>query len=85
MDRATAGRIGGLTTAARVPDTRTITDAARKGRWRRYLDQVPAEITDGGERIRRAEMLRRCDMIRMSEQAAKARRARKAARKDGEP
>jgi len=79
---AVAGRIGGLRRAALCIDNAAHTLPARAARWQRYLDQIPAEITDPAERTRRAEMLRRADMIQMSHRAALARQ--KAAKADAE-
>jgi len=82
---AACGRIGGLTTAAMTIDSRQLTEAARQARYQKYLDQVPAEITDPDERTRRADLLRRADMIRMSQKAAKARKLKaEAARLEAE-
>jgi hypothetical protein len=67
------GRIGGYTRAALAPTRESITEAARAARWQKYLDRVPAEITDPAERQRRAELLRRADMQRLSLKAAQAR------------
>lgn len=68
-----AGRIGGLRTAALSVDLKAHTKPARDARWQKYLDQVPAEITDPADRIARAERLRRADMIMLSRKAAAAR------------
>jgi hypothetical protein len=77
------GRIGGLTRAATTPDPRQITQQARHAQWQRFLDQIPAEVTDPAERQRRAELLRRAHMASLSLKAAtarsRARRARQAA------
>jgi hypothetical protein len=76
MSMSARGRIGGLTRAALAPDRQAITQPARDARMRRYLDQVPACITDPAERRRRAGLLQRADMVRMSALAAAARRRR---------
>lgn len=68
-----AGRIGGLRTAALTVDLKAHTKPARDARWQKYLDQVPAEITDEAERTARAERLRRADMIALSRKASAAR------------
>jgi hypothetical protein len=75
---AEAGRAGGRATAASAADRRSITKAARAGRWQRYLDRVPAGVTDPDERARQATELRRADMTRISHMAADARRKRPA-------
>lgn len=72
------GRIGGLTRAATADSTRDITAAANSANAKRYLDAVPASITDEAERERRAALLRRADMIRLSAKAAEARKRKKA-------
>lgn len=79
------GRIGGLRTAALVPDLKAHTKPARDARWQKYLDQVPAEITDPAERIARAERLRRADMIALSRKAAAARTAANKRRRQSRP
>lgn len=77
------GRIGGLTRAATAASPSEITATARAAGWQKFLDQVPAEITDPAERQRRAELLRKAHMSRLSLKAAaarsRARRARQAA------
>lgn len=67
------GKIGGLTTAARVPDRTAHTRPARDAAFQRFLDQVPPEITDPDERRKRAELLRRAHMQRLSLRASVAR------------
>lgn len=69
------GRIGGLTSAAvRTPEQEERRKAAAAaGRIRRYLDQVPAEITDETERMRRAQLLQRAHMQRIAAVSAKRR------------
>ncbi len=74
LSHADAGRIGALRRMATEPDLRAVTQRARDARWAKYLDQIPAEITDPAERMRRAGMLRRADMIALSAKAAQARR-----------
>jgi hypothetical protein len=69
-----AGRIGGLRTAALTVDLKAHTKPARDARWQKYLDRVPAEITDPAERTVRAERLRRADMIALSQRASATRR-----------
>jgi hypothetical protein len=70
------GRIGGLISSA----TRTpAQEAARKaaaaaGRMRRFLEAVPAEITDPAERQRRALALQRAEMQRIALKSAARRR-----------
>jgi hypothetical protein len=67
---------------AREPNPVTATQAARDGRWRRYLDRArqlaPPGATDD-DIERRADRLRRADLHRMALASAKARRARKKA------
>jgi hypothetical protein len=80
MSPAARGRIGGLTRAALAPDRKTVTQAARDGRWQRYVDKVRAalpELEDEAEITCRAEALRRADMIRMSARAVQARQIKK--------
>jgi hypothetical protein len=85
-ERAQArGRIGALTKAALATDRSALTQAARDARWQSYLDQIPSEITDPGERQRRAGMLRAADLQRMSLRSSVARqRASEAARAEQE-
>jgi hypothetical protein len=69
---------------AREPDPVAATQAARDGRWQRYLDKARQLALSGAsdEDIeRRADRLRRADLHRMALASAKARgaRARKAA------
>ena len=62
-----AGRIGGLTRAATAPTPQAITQAARDGRNRKFLDlarQLCPEVTDEAELARRARSRRsRPDMM----------------------
>jgi hypothetical protein len=76
------GRIGGLTRAALAPSRQGITEAARQARWQKYVDQVPAVITDPAERQRRAELLRQADMTRISLKASEARSRAARARRE---
>jgi hypothetical protein len=76
-----AGHIGGLIKSALCVDGKAATKPARDARFQKFIDQVPAEITDPAERIRRAEMLRRADMARLSMRAATARRRAAAERR----
>jgi hypothetical protein len=72
------GRIGGLISyATRTPEQ----EAHRKtraaaGRMRRFLDQVPAEITDESERWRRALLLQTAHMQAIALKSANRRRKR---------
>ena len=79
-----AGRIGGLTRAATAADPREITQQARTAAWQKYLDQVPAEITDPADRERRADLLRRAHMNRLSLKAATARKHARQARQSAD-
>lgn len=75
----TAGRIGGLTNAARH-DPKEMTKAAMDGylaKWEREAD--PNGELDPKERERRAALLRRAHMVRISQLAAKARGSKKGA------
>jgi hypothetical protein len=74
------GRIGGLTSAAvRTPEQeQRRKEAAAAGRIRRFLEQVPAEITDPDERIRRARLLEKAHMQAISLKP-RAKRRKKAA------
>lgn len=57
------------------------TEAARRAKWQRYLDQVdPLGVLAPAEREKRATFARRADMARLSLMAAQARRARSATR-----
>jgi hypothetical protein len=68
-----AGRSGGLIKNALAVDRKGTTRAAREKAFQKFLDQVPAEVTDPADRIRRAEMLRTAHMIQLSMRAATAR------------
>jgi hypothetical protein len=74
-----AGRIGGLTKAAKCPDLKAATQAARDARFAKFLAEVPEGIvvpagtTLEAERIRRAEMLRSAAMQRLAMRASAAR------------
>jgi hypothetical protein len=78
------GAIGGLTRAATAATRAEITQAARDKQWQKFLDQVPAEITDPAERQRRAELLRRAHMKRLALKASAARSKAARARRAGE-
>jgi hypothetical protein len=70
------GRIGGLTSyATRTPEQETNRkQAAAAGRIRRFLEQVPAEITDPAERLRRAIALQTAHMQAIALKSAARRR-----------
>lgn len=74
------GRIGGLaSTARRTPEQEANRkQAAAAGRMRRFLEQVPAEITDPAERQRRARLLQTAHMQAIALKSA-AKRTKKAA------
>lgn len=69
-----AGRIGGLTRAALGTNEQYRKDRAAEGRMRRFLDQIPADVTDPAERMRRAELLQRAHMSRIAKTSADRRR-----------
>jgi hypothetical protein len=69
-----AGRIGGLVSAARRTNEDHRKTAAAEGRMRRFLEQVPAEVTDPAERMRRALLLQRAHMQRIAKKSADIRR-----------
>lgn len=77
------GSIGGLTRAATATTRKEITQATRDKQWQRFLDQVPAEITDPTERQRRANLLRKAHMRRLSLKASAARSKAARARRTG--
>lgn len=70
------GRIGGLTSyAVRTPaQEANRKQAAAAGRIRRFLEQIPAEITDENERMRRALALQRAHMQAIALKSADRRR-----------
>jgi hypothetical protein len=70
------GRIGGLTSyAMRTPEQEANRkQAAAAGRIRRFLEQVPAEITDPGERLNKAIALQRAHMQAIALKSAHRRR-----------
>jgi hypothetical protein len=62
---------------AAEPDRYAATQAARDGRWRRYLERARELAPEGSppeEIQRRAESLRKADMQRMALASVKARR-----------
>ena len=74
MNRAEAGRIGGLTTAG-TRDARQMTKPARSAwmdAWDRKAD--PKLELDPQERARRAAALRKAHMRRLADLSAEARR-----------
>jgi hypothetical protein len=84
-ERSLLARAAAATRWSREPDRRQATQAARDGRWQRYLDQVdPDGVLPEAERARRAELARQADMLRMSAAAAKSRRRRREKRERGE-
>ena len=70
------GRQGGLTSyATRTPEQEANRKtAAAAGRMRRFLEQVPAEITNEAERMRRALALQRAHMQDIARRSAAKRR-----------
>ncbi len=78
--RATAGRIGALESWGRTPDRAKRTRNAREAAFQRFLAQVPAEITDPGDREKAAGALRRAAMLRLSAAGVAARKAKAARR-----
>jgi len=75
-DMRKLGRIGGLTSyAVRTPEQEAHRKTrAAEGRIRRFLDQVPAEVTDEAERLRRALALQTAHMQRIAQKSAQRRR-----------
>ncbi len=69
-----AGRIGGLTRAALQTNEDYRKQRAAEGRMRRFLNQVPAHITDPAERMKSAELLQRAEMTRIAKKSAANRR-----------
>jgi len=78
--RSRAGRIGALESWGRTVDREKRTRNAREAAFQRFLDQVPAEITDPADREKAAESLRKAAMLRLSAAgvAARQRKARRA-------
>lgn len=74
-DRAAAGRIGGLTRAARETDPKAAARRGQRGLYARFEQQVPAEVTDPAERNRMATLALRAHMARLALASAKKRRA----------
>jgi len=70
---------------SRIPyaERAAATQAARDARWRKYLDAVPASVTDPAERAALAAQARRADLQRAAAKSARS-RAAKAARKRGQ-
>jgi hypothetical protein len=69
-----AGRIGGLTRAARGTNEQHRKDRAKAGFMARFYAQIPAEITDEAERTRRAVLLMRAHMAGIAKKSADIRR-----------
>jgi hypothetical protein len=77
--RAAWGRIGGLTTSARLGGT-AMTAPARRGFWRRFEREVdPDDRLTPSERTKRASQLLRAHMLRLAKSSAEARASRKGA------
>lgn len=74
-----AGRIGGLTRAARKTNEQHRKDRAKAGFMARFHALVPAEITDPVERARRAELFMRAHMAAIGKKSADSRRKPKRA------
>ena len=75
-----AGRIGGLRRAALGTNEDHRKERAKAGFMQRFLDQVPADITDDVERARRAQLLLRAHMAGITKKSAdKRRKPRRAA------
>jgi hypothetical protein len=70
------GRIGGLTSyAVRTPEQEANRkQAAAAGRMRRFLEQVPAHVTDAQERMAKALVLQRAHMQAIANKSAQRRR-----------
>ncbi|WP_433369077.1 hypothetical protein ACQPZX_42780 [Actinoplanes sp. CA-142083] len=70
------GRIGGLVSAAtRTPEQEAHRkERAAAGRMKRYLDQIPADVTDPAERMRRASLLQTAHMQKIALVSARRRR-----------
>jgi transcriptional regulatory protein LevR len=64
---------------AKASDTKALTKAANKANWQKFLDQIPAEITDPAERMARARKLRTARMKALALRSSRIRAARKAA------
>lgn len=75
-----AGRVGGLTRAARGTNEAGRKAAAQSARMRRFDAQIPADITDEAERARRRNLLLRAEMANLARLSA-AKRAKPAAAK----
>lgn len=77
--RAAWGRIGGLTTSARLGGT-AMTAPARRGFWQRFEREVdPDGRLAPAERTKRANQLMRAHMLRLAKSSAEARAALKRA------
>ncbi|GAA2064006.1 hypothetical protein [Polymorphospora rubra] len=68
-----AGKIGGLTRAARQTNEEGRKAAAKTGFMRRFYAQVPAEVTDPAERARLANLALRAHMARLAKRSAELR------------
>ena len=71
--RAAWGRIGGLTTSARLGGV-AMTAPARRGFWRRFEREVdPDGRLNPAERSKRANQLMRAHMLRLAKSSAEVR------------
>ncbi|MFI6228552.1 hypothetical protein ACIBCR_14725 [Micromonospora echinospora] len=70
---AQAGKIGGLTRAARRTNEEGRKAAAAEGRMRRFYAMVPDHITDEVERARLANLAQRAHMSRLAKKSAELR------------
>lgn len=75
-ERVLRARIAANTRWAREADRPGATEKARKASNDRFLNQVPAEITDPAQRAKCAENLRRAFYQKMAYRSAQVRRRR---------
>lgn len=73
-DKVMAGRIGGLTRAAREQDPKALGRRGQRGLIAKFEREVPDSVTDPRERARLASLALRAHMARLSMKSSKARR-----------
>lgn len=70
---ARAGKVGGLTRAARRTNEEGRKAAAARGRMARFFAEVPDHVTDEVERARLAHLAMRAHMSRLAKKSAEMR------------
>jgi hypothetical protein len=73
-DKVMAGRIGGLTRAAREQDPQALGRRGQRGLIAKFEREVPDTVTDPRERARLTNLALRAHMARLAMRSAKVRR-----------